>query len=127
MGFEFFIKGTFSKTESYLNGLLHLNFQKILARSGERGVAALASVTPIETGLAAGSWAYKITGNLNSFEIIWYNTDIESGFPVALMLRYGHGTGTGGYVQGRNYVTPAIQPIFDQIEADIRKAVTSIR
>ena len=127
MGFSFFSSGSYRNTESYLTKLLHLNFEQILAKSGERGVQALAGATPIDTSLAAHSWDYAVNGSFSSFEIIWFNTDIEGGFPVALMLRYGHGTGTGGYVQGRNFISPAIQPVFKQIEADIRKAVASIR
>jgi hypothetical protein len=124
---SFFAKGSFARTESYLRALSNLNLEQVLARSGARGVAALASATPRDSGLAANSWAYKVEGSTSSFSIYWYNTDVESGFPVAVMIKYGHGTGTGGYVPGRNYVTPAIVPVFDQIEADIRKAVTSIR
>ena len=126
MGFSFFTKGSWSKTESFLNGLLHLHLQDVVAKGGQRGVDALAAATPVDTGLASNSWAYKVTGNASSFEVVWYTTDIESGFPVAIALRYGHGTGTGGYVAGRNYISPAIQPIFDQIEADIRRAVSQI-
>lgn len=124
---SFFTRGSFAKTESYLNQLARLNLQNVLAKSGQRGVAALAHATPVDTGLAASSWDYKVTGSSSSFEIYWFNTDVESGFQVAVALRFGHGTGTGGYISGRNYVTPAITPVFDQIEADIRKAVTSIR
>ena len=127
MSFSFFTKGTWKNTESYLTGLLHLNFQQVLAKSGQRGVEALASVTPRDSGLAASSWSYEIKGDLSSFEIYWFNTDIEGGFPVAFALRYGHGTGTGGYIPPNNFVSPAIRPIFDQIEADIRKAVSQIR
>lgn len=127
MGFSFFTKGSYSKTESYLTGLLRLNFQNVLAKSGERGAQALASATPVDSGLAQNSWDYKVNGNLSSFEIIWFNNDVENGFPVVLALRHGYGTGTGGYVQGRNFITPAIEPIFKQIEADIRRAVTQIR
>jgi hypothetical protein len=107
--------------------LANLNFQHVLARSGARGVQALASATPVDSGLSSRSWDYAIEGTRNSFTIFWFNRDVENGFKVALRLQYGYGTGTGGFVPGRDYINPAIRPVFDQIEADIRKAVTSIR
>lgn len=91
----------------------------------KRGAAALAAHTPINTGLAARSWGYAISQNGGSVTISWTNTDIENGFPVAIALQYGYGTGTGGYVQGRDYINPAMRPIFDQIANDVWKVVTS--
>lgn len=126
MSFSFFTQGSWASTTSWLTRLANMKFQNILAKNGQRGVDALASATPVETGLAQRSWAYRVEQGGSSFEIYWYTTDIENGFPVAIALRYGYATGTGGYVAGRNYISPAIQPIFDQIEADIRKAVTSL-
>jgi len=89
------------------------------------GVTALASATPKESGLAASSWNYKIEKTRANLTITWYNTDVETGFPVAIMLQYGYSTGTGGYVQGIDYINPAMKPIFDRIEQRVRKAVTS--
>ena len=91
----------------------------------QRGVTALESATPVDSGLAAGSWSYQITRARGSVRIEWLNSDIENGFPVAIMLQYGYGTGTGGYVQGRDYINPAIRPIFDQIANQVWKAVIS--
>jgi hypothetical protein len=89
------------------------------------GAAALANATPTDTGLAAGSWDYRIERSRASCSITWTNSDVESGFPVSIMLQYGYSTGTGGYVQGRDYINPAMRPVFDQIEEAVRKAVTS--
>lgn len=119
--------GSFTGTESYLRALTGLNIAKILASSGQLGVNALSRATPRDSGLGASSWTYQVRAGKSSCEIVWRNTDIESGFPVAIMLQYGYATGTGGYVQGRDYINPAMRPVFDKIEADIRRAVTSIR
>jgi hypothetical protein len=91
----------------------------------QEGVTALESATPFDSGLAAGSWSYKITRGKGSCRIEWVNSDVENGFPVAIMLQYGYGTGTGGYVQGRDYINPAIKPVFDSIADKVWKAVTS--
>ncbi len=120
-------KGSFAKTEAYLRSLERLNIAKIVAPYADRGVTALAAATPIDSGLAAHSWRHEIKASDTSCTITWLNTDVENGFPVAIMLQFGYATGTGGYVAGRDYINPAIVPIFDQIEAAVWKAVTSIR
>jgi hypothetical protein len=88
-------------------------------------VRALSSATPKDTGRAAISWTFEIKKSSSSIEIGWKNTDVEGGFPVALMIQYGHGTGTGGYISGRDYINPAMRPVFDQIAETVWKAVTS--
>jgi len=88
-------------------------------------VTALAAATPVESGETAKAWSYKIVKQGRSHSIEWHNSHVEGGSPIAILLQYGHGTGTGGYVQGRDFINPAIQPIFDQIAADIWKVVTS--
>lgn len=120
-----FSNGSFKKTESYLKLLTKLDISKVLNASGTAGVLALASATPIDSGVAANSWTYEVVDDATSAKIIWHNTNVESGFPVALMLQYGYGTGTGGYVSGIDYINPAIEPIFQKIKADVWKAVTS--
>lgn len=117
--------GSFNKTQSFLTNLGKIDITRILHSKGQEGVTALESVTPHDTGLAATSWYYEVSGSRNGFQIAWLNSDVENGFPVVIMLQYGYGTGTGGYVQGRNFINPAIQPIFDQISEDVWKAVTS--
>lgn len=117
--------GSTKNTESFLQAMLKLDIRGALERAGREGVAALAAATPADSGLAAGSWTYKVVISSRSASVTWYNTDVENGFPVAIMLQYGHGTGTGGYVQGRDYINPAIQPIMDRIANDVWKEVTS--
>ena len=85
----------------------------------------MSAATPKDSGLSAGSWDYTVEQTRSSATITWINTDVEGGFPVAIMLQYGHGTGTGGYVAGRDYINPAMRPIFDQIAESVWKAVTS--
>jgi len=94
-------------------------------KCGEEGVYALANSTPSDSGLSADSWHYKVEKSGKSYSIAWYNSDVENGFPVAIMLQYGYGTGTGGYVQGQDYINPAIKPVFDKISNDVWKAVTA--
>jgi len=96
-----------------------------LDQYAREGVAALANATPIDSGLTAASWDYEITRSGRSYSIIWTNSNTVDDLPIAIMLQYGHGTGTGGYVQGQDYINPAMKPIFDQIAAKVWKAVTS--
>ena len=119
-------KGDFSKTTRYFEKLKEASRIKILNKYGQKGVAALSSATPIDTGLVASSWYYEIEQGNGVARIIFGNSDVESGFPVAIMLQYGHGTGTGGYVEGRDYINPAIQPIFDKIVESAWREVTSL-
>lgn len=122
---KFTSRGSFNKTERFLAAVGKLDISKVLKNQGEAGVRALSAATPEDSGLAASSWDYEIRQNGRSVSIIWTNSDIESGFPVALMLQYGYGTGTGGYVQGRDYINPVMKPIFDEIADTVWKAVTS--
>lgn len=118
-------KGDFSKTEKFLKKAKNLNVTSILERYAQAGVSALSSATPIESGKTANSWSYEIRSNGNSHTIYWTNSNINDGVNIALILQYGHGTGTGGYVQGRDYINPAIRPIFDRIADEAWKEVTS--
>lgn len=125
MPISFSSKGDFRATELYLRRVLKFDVRRILEAGGQKGAKALAAATPVESGLAAHSWTYKVEYSRGSARITWLNTDVENGFPVAIMLQYGYGTGTGGYVQGRDYINPAMAPIFDQIANDVMKAVNS--
>ena len=89
-------------------------------------MAALASATPTETGKTASSWFYEISHNKGSATITFSNSNINKGVPIAIILQYGHGTGTGGWVEGRDYINPAIQPIFDKIANEAWKEVTKV-
>jgi hypothetical protein len=116
-------KGDFSKLTSFLNNLKGIFGRSDLDKYGQRGVDALASATPYDTGNTAGSWYYKINRNGDSVSIEFCNSNINQGVPIAIILQYGHGTGTGGWIEGRDYINPAIQPIFDEILNDVWKEV----
>lgn len=119
------IAGSYKDLEAYLTRLSKLDIASILNASGQAGVNALAQATPVSTGLAAESWSYEVTHDSGTYTIAWTNSDIENSFPVVIMLQYGHGTGTGGWVAGKDFINPAIQPIFDRIANDVWKAVTA--
>lgn len=119
------VSGSFNKTINHLRKLARGDFYQGLEQYARAGADALARATPVDSGLAAGSWDFKIERSGTNLTISWFNTDEENGFPVAVMLQYGYATGTGGYVQGRDYINPAMRPIFDQIDEAVRKAVTS--
>jgi hypothetical protein len=118
--------GDFTKTEKWLRDLQKFDIKKYLESAGKKGVFALIAVTPKDSGIAANSWTYEIEVSRVSSTIWWKNTDLENGFPVALMLQYGHGTGTGGWVQGKDYINPAMRPVFDELSNAVWKAVTAI-
>lgn len=117
--------GSFAKTQKFLKAMQKLDISSILHKAGQEGVLALSNATPVNSGLVARSWYYEVSKTDKTYTISWRNSDIENGFPVAIMLQYGHGTGTGGYIQGIDYINPAIRPIFDRISNEVWKAVTS--
>ena len=117
-------KGDFSKLNRYFEKLRESAKIGVLDKYGRAGVAALASATPTETGLTASSWYYEIKRQNGSVSIEFKNSNVNKGVPIAIILQYGHGTGTGGWVEGRDYINPAIQPIFDQIAESAWKEVT---
>lgn len=119
-------KGDFSKTTRYLVKAKDAVKIGDLDKYGREGVAALASATPVDTGRTANSWEYKIERTKDSVKISFYNTNIQNGVPIAIILQYGHGTGTGGWVEGRDYINPAIQPIFDKIADNAWREVTKL-
>lgn len=123
---QFRHKGDFSKTTRYFEKVKETVNLGILDKYGREGVAALASATPVESGLTASSWYYEITQNNGSAQINFCNSNINEGIPIAIILQYGHGTGTGGWVEGRDYINPAIQPIFDSIANEAWKEVTKL-
>ena len=109
-------KGDFRKTEKLLKKSLGRNYIEVLRRYGEQGVQALAANTPVDTGKTAASWSYKIVENNDGISVVWENSNVVNGWAnVAILLQYGHGTRNGGYVMGRDYINPALQPIFDKM------------
>lgn len=119
-------KGDFSKLNRYFERVKEAAKIGVLDKYGRAGVAALASATPVKSGKTANSWTYEIERQNGSASIVFHNTNINQGVPIAIILQYGHGTGTGGWVQGRDYINPAIQPIFDKLADDAWKEVAKV-
>lgn len=119
-------KGDFSKATRYLEKTKRGINIRSLDKYGQAGVAALASNTPTETGLTANSWYYEIENKNGKVTISFCNSNIQNGVPIAIILQYGHGTRNGGWVQGRDYINPAIQPIFDEITETAWKEVSEL-
>lgn len=123
---QFRHKGDFSKLTQYLEKLKETVNLGILDKYGREGVAALASATPVDSGLTASSWYYEIEHRDGSAQIHFCNSHINKGVSIAIILQYGHGTGTGGWVEGRDYINPAIQPVFDKLANEAWREVTKL-
>lgn len=119
-------KGDFSKLSSFLERAKEVVHLGDLDKYGRAGVAALASATPVDSGETAKSWYYKIERKGGSATISFHNSNIQNGVPIAIILQFGHGTRNGGWVQGRDYINPAIKPIFDQIANDAWREVKQL-
>ena len=119
-------KGDFSKLTRYLERAKATVKLSSLDKFGREGVAALASATPVATGLTANSWYYEIENKNGIAKISFLNSNIQNGVPIAIILQYGHGTRNGGWVEGRDYINPAIQPIFDRIVENAWREVTEL-
>jgi len=117
--------GSWGKTDSFLAAIKSKKIYAALDQAGKQGVSVLSSATPKETGLSAQSWSYKVEHASGQESITWYNSHVVDGLPIVVLLQYGHGTGTGGYVQGRDFINPALRPVFDKIADEVWKAVTS--
>lgn len=109
----------------WLTQVKNRKLRDVLATAGDRGVAALRANTPVGTGKTANSWRYKVKQTKRGVKIVWYNTHIVSKVPIAIILQYGHGTRQGGYVRGRDYINPAMKPIFDEIDRTVERAITN--
>ena len=119
-------KGDFTKLTQYLEKAKGASIRNVLDRYGREGVAALASATPVESGLTANSWYYEIEEKNGRLSITFFNSNIQNGVPIAVILQYGHGTRNGGWVEGRDYINPSIQPIFDKIVNEAWREVTKL-
>lgn len=109
------VTGDYKKTRRFLMKNKSLSLKAVLDKYGRRGAEALSKATPKDTGRTASSWNYEIMKDSEGIKIYWTNSNVNNGVPIALILQLGHGTGTGGYVQGRDYINPAVRPIFDEI------------
>lgn len=113
--------GNFNNTERLLNAAQRMKLSNLLSSYGNQGVLALASATPRDTGLTASSWSYEIDVTKRGYSIYWTNSNTVSGIPIVILLQYGHGNGHGGYISGRDFINPAIRPIFDKITENLWK------
>jgi hypothetical protein len=120
------VHGSFSKTERFLKNAKQRRIVRILETYGEKGVAALASATPVDSGLTATSWYYKVEVTTTGVKLVFCNSNTNKGVPIAIILQYGHATGSGGWVEGRDYINPAIQPVFDEISKSMWEEVTKL-
>ena len=123
MKISFSSKGDFSKTIKFLNKVKNVKINNILSKYGKIGVDALLQATPKDSGVTSRSWNYKIEVNNDNASIVWYNTNVVKGVNIAVILQYGHGTRNGGWVEGRDYINPAMKPIFDKIADQVWKEV----
>lgn len=119
-------RGDFARVTRYFNKAKRGARIPDLEKYGQAGVEALSSATPVESGTTASSWYYEVERGRGSASITFHNSNINKGVPIAIILQYGHGTGTGGWVQGRDYINPAIQPVFDKLANDAWREVTTI-
>ena len=117
-------KGNWNQTNAYLTRLSSGNHLKVLEKFGPIGVRALAQATPKESSLTANSWTYEVESRAGFFKMSWLNTHVNDGANIAILLQFGHGVRGGGYVEGRDFINPAIRPVFDQMAEEMWKAVT---
>ena len=117
--------GDFSRTFKFLNKVKNLKIHAILEKYAQQGVQALSAATPVDSGLTASSWSYTIEVGFETVTIHWGNSNVNKGVNIAVILQFGHGTGTGGYVQGRDYINPAMRPVFDKIAEEVWREVVN--
>ena len=122
---KFVHEGHFDDTKNFLKRMQENRFDAIIEQIAKAGVSALSSATPVDTGKTAASWGYEIEKNSNRTVVNFTNSNVNHGVNIAVILQYGHGTKNGGFVQGRDYINPALQPIFDKLEEDMWKVVVS--
>jgi len=118
--------GSFDNTEKWLAAMEKQEVFRTLDRFGQMGVDALENNTPVDSGISAGSWTYKVEHSRGKHTITWNNTHMAGDVPVVILIQYGHGTGTGGWVEGRDFINPAIRPLFDFIAEQVWKGVTNV-
>lgn len=124
MSISFSSTGSFRNTEAFLHRMSRNDIASVLNKYGAMGTAALRSATPVESGATAASWSHQVSKSARGWELSWDNQNGSGKTKVAILLQYGHGTGTGGYVAGRDYINPAIRPVFDQIATAVWREVT---
>lgn len=125
MGVSVQHSGDFKKIERFFSKMLNGQIWKQLDKYGQQGVSALAAATPKDSSETANSWSYEIDGGNGHYKLSWINNHVIDGVNIAVIIQYGHGTGTGGYVQGRDYINPAVKQVADQLINGVWQAVTS--
>lgn len=118
--------GDFKKTNKFLKGIVEELYLKELERYAKAGVDALSNATPVDSGETASSWGYRIVKEHGNYKIIWTNSNESNGIPIAILIQYGHSTRNGGYVEGRDFINPAIRPIFDQMAEEAWRGVVRL-
>ena len=118
--------GNFKRAENFLTGAQKLNIQHILEMYARQGVLVLASATPQDTGLTANSWDYDIKVTKNGYSINWTNSNENEGIPIAILIQYGHGTSAGAFIEGRDFINPAIKPVLDAIAESLWKEISKL-
>ena len=119
-------RGSFDKSEKFLVKAKDKNYRPLLENFARQGVLALQQATPEDTGQTANSWDFQIVNTRGGHKIIWTNSNVVDGIPVVILIQYGHGTRSGSFVEGRDFINPAIRPIFDKISDELWKEVTSL-
>lgn len=119
-------RGDFSKTTRFLTKAKNKDYRSILNKYGNEGVKLLSIATPEDTGLTSDSWRYEIESNARGITIYWINTNMVAGVPLVILLQYGHGTRSGGFVQGRDFINPTMKPLFDKLAENLWKEVSSL-
>lgn len=117
--------GDFSKITAFFNKMKSRDVRSILDRYGQMGVSLLSEATPVRSGLTASSWSYDIQASRGRYDITWSNSNVNKGVNIAIIIQYGHGTRNGGYVQGIDYINPAIQTVFQAMADELWREVTS--
>lgn len=126
MSIKFAHRGSFDKSEKFLNIAKKKNYRSILEKYGREGVRALSSATPQDSGQTANSWDFEILTTGHGFRLSWTNSSMNEGIPIVILLQYGHGTRSGSFVQGRDFINPVMRPLFDTISENIWKEVTTL-
>lgn len=114
-------QGDYRATKRWMDKMEAGSVADVLRSCGEKGIEALSSATPVRTGKTAASWGFEAKTSSKGVTLTWTNSNVVNGVPIAIILQYGHGTGTGGYVHGRDYINPAMRPVFDEIESRISR------
>lgn len=114
-------QGDYRATKRWMDKMEAGSVADVLRSCGEKGIEALSAATPVRTGKTAASWGFEARTSSKGVTLTWTNSNVVNGVPIAIILQYGHGTGTGGYVHGRDYINPAMRPVFDEIESRISR------